>query len=136
MTAHNTFSYNSSKLETTNSPWKGRRINTLQCVQTLESECVCVCVCVCVCKHSFTKSCLTLCDPFDCSLPGSSVRGILQGRILERVAISFSRDLPDSGTKPVSPALAGAFFTTEQPGKPINTGILLHNKKSGSFMCI
>ena len=55
MTAHNTFSYNSSKLETTNSPWKGRRINTLQCVQTLESECVCVCVCVCASTHSLNR---------------------------------------------------------------------------------
>ena len=38
----------------------------------------------------FTKSCLT-CDPMVCSLPGSSVHGILQARILEWVAISFSR---------------------------------------------
>ena len=37
------------------------------------------------------QSCLTLCDPVDCSLPGSSVNGILQARILEWVAISFSR---------------------------------------------
>ena len=37
------------------------------------------------------KSCLTLCDPVECSLPGSSVHGILQARILEWVAISFSR---------------------------------------------
>ena len=36
------------------------------------------------------KSCLTLCDPMDCSLPSSSVHGILQARILESVAISFS----------------------------------------------
>ena len=36
-------------------------------------------------------SCLTLCDPMDCSLSGSSVHGILQARILEWVAISFSR---------------------------------------------
>ena len=35
--------------------------------------------------------CLTLCDPMDCSLPGSSVHGILQARILEWVAISSSR---------------------------------------------
>ena len=35
--------------------------------------------------------CLTLCDPTVCSLPGSSVRGILQARLLEWVAISFSR---------------------------------------------
>ena len=37
------------------------------------------------------QSCPTLCDPIDCSLPGSSVRGILQPRILEWVAIPFSR---------------------------------------------
>ena len=37
------------------------------------------------------QSCLTLCDPMDCSLPGFSVHGILQARTLEWVAISFSR---------------------------------------------
>ena len=37
------------------------------------------------------QSCLTLCDPMDCSPPGFSVRGILQARILEWAAISFSR---------------------------------------------
>ena len=42
----------------------------------------------CVCA----QPCLTLCDPMDCSLPGSSVHRILQARILEWVAISFSRD--------------------------------------------
>ena len=35
--------------------------------------------------------CLTLCDPMDCSLPGSSIHGIFQARILEWVVISFSR---------------------------------------------
>jgi len=38
-----------------------------------------------------TQSCLTLCDPMDCSLPGSSVHGILKARILEWVVILFSR---------------------------------------------
>ena len=38
-----------------------------------------------------TQSCPTLCDPMDCSPPGSSVHGILQARILEGVAIPFSR---------------------------------------------
>ena len=37
------------------------------------------------------QSCLTLCDPVDCSLPDSSVHGILQARILEWVAISSSK---------------------------------------------
>ena len=39
----------------------------------------------------FSKSCLTLCDPMDCSPPGSSVHGISKARILEWVTISFSR---------------------------------------------
>ena len=43
----------------------------------------------CVC--SVAQSCPTLCDPMDCSPPGSSVHGILQARIWEWVAISFSR---------------------------------------------
>ena len=44
------------------------------------------------CVHVWvTQLCLTLCNPMDCSLPGSSVHGILQARILEWVAISFSR---------------------------------------------
>ena len=37
------------------------------------------------------QSCLTLCDPMDCSLPGSSVDGILQARMLEWVAMPSSR---------------------------------------------
>ena len=40
------------------------------------------------------QSYLTLCDPMDCSLPGTSAHGILQARILEWVAISFSNDQP------------------------------------------
>ena len=40
--------------------------------------------------------------------------GILQARILEWVAISFSRDLPDTGIQPASPALAGGFFSTDE----------------------
>ena len=39
------------------------------------------------------QSCLTLSDPMDCSLPGSSVHGIFQARILEWVAIAFSEKL-------------------------------------------
>ena len=42
-------------------------------------------------ESEVAQSCLTLCDPEDCSLPGSSVHGILQAKILELVAISFSR---------------------------------------------
>ena len=48
-------------------------------------------------KVLVTQSCLTLCNPMDYSPPGSPVLGILQARILEWVAIPFSRDLPDPG---------------------------------------
>ena len=51
------------------------------------------------------------------NLPGSSVHGILQARVLEWVAISSSRDLPDPGIEPATPTLAGRVFTTEPPGK-------------------
>ena len=60
--------------------------------------CVCVCVCACVCVYKtceseseVAQSCLTLCNPVDCRPPGSCVHGISQARILEWVAISFSR---------------------------------------------
>ena len=44
-----------------------------------------------VCACSVAQSCSTLCDPMDCSLPGSTVHGVLQARILKWVAIPFSR---------------------------------------------
>ena len=50
---------------------------------------------MCVCRNRMcvlvTQSCLTLCDPVECSLPGFSVHGILQERILEWIAIPFSK---------------------------------------------
>ena len=42
-------------------------------------------------RSEVAQSCLTVCDPVDCSLPGFSVHGILQARILEWVNFSFSR---------------------------------------------
>ena len=73
---------------------------------------VCVCVCVCV---KLLQLCATLCDPVDYSPPGFSVRGILQARILEWIAMPSSRgsSWPRDGTH-VSyvPALAGRVFTT------------------------
>ena len=58
---------------------------------------------------SVTQLCLTLGDSMDCILPGSSLHGILQARILEWVAISSSRGSSEP-TSPVSPAFAGRFF--------------------------
>ena len=55
----------------------------------------------------------------DCSLPGSSVYGILQERILEWVVIPFSRDLPHPGIKPESPTLQAVSLLSELPETPI-----------------
>ena len=64
-----------------------------------------------------TQSCLTLCDPMDCSSPGSSVHGILQARILELVAISFSRGSSWSRNQTQVSCIAGRFFTIWAKGK-------------------
>ena len=48
------------------------------------------------------QSCMTLCDPMDYSLPGSSVHRISQARILDWVAIPPPGDLPDPGIEPRS----------------------------------
>ena len=64
---------------------------------------------------SAAQSRLPLCGPMDYSPRGSSVQGIFQARILEWVAIYFSRDLTHPGIEPmslVSPALAGGSFIT------------------------
>ena len=74
------------------------------------------------------QSCPSLCDLMDYSPLGSSVHGNLKARLLEWVAISFSRGSSDPGIKPqspASPALAGKFFffflNTEPPRKPQST---------------
>ena len=55
---------------------------------------------------------------WNCSLPGSTVHGFFQARILKRIAISFSGDFPNPGIEPMSPALIGRFYIIEPPGKP------------------
>ena len=64
------------------------------------------------------QSCPTLCELVDRSPPGSSAHGILQARILEWVAIPFSRRSSDLGIKPMSPALQADSLPSEAPGKP------------------
>ena len=71
-----------------------------------------------MCMHA--QSCLIPRDPIDYSPPGSSVHGISQARTLEGVAISSSREssqLRGQTVTPVSPALAGVFFTAEPSGQ-------------------
>ena len=64
-----------------------------------------------------TQSSLTLFDPMDCSLPGSSVDGIFQARMLEWVAFPSPGDLPNPGIEPRSPALEADSLPSEPPGK-------------------
>ena len=65
-----------------------------------------------------SKPCLTLCDPMDCSPLGSSVHGILQARILEWVAVSFSRASSRPRDWICISYISGGFFTSEPPGQP------------------
>ena len=62
-------------------------------------------------ESEVAQSCLTLCDPVDCSLPGSSIHGIHQGRILEWVAISFSRGSSRPRYQTCVSCTAGRHFT-------------------------
>ena len=64
------------------------------------------------CMHAKSlQSCDTLCDPTDCSPPGSSIRGILQARILEWVPISFSRGSSQPRHRTLVSCIADIFFT-------------------------
>ena len=71
-----------------------------------------LCSQICVCKHVLVaQSCPTLCDPMDCSTPGSSVHEIFQARILEWVAISFSRGSSQPKDRTQVSCTASRFFT-------------------------
>ena len=63
------------------------------------------------------QPCPTLCDPMDCNLLGFSIHGILQARILEWIAISFSRGSSRPRDRTRSPALEADALTSEPPGK-------------------
>ena len=86
----------------------------LECVYSLQSKSACV-----LCAKSF-HSYPALCDPMNCSLPDSSVHGILQARMLERVAIPSPGDLPNPGIEPGSPALQADSLPSGPPGKACN----------------
>ena len=62
-------------------------------------------------KVSVAQSCPTLCDPMDCSPPSSSAHGILQARILEWVAMSFSRGSSQPRDQTQVFCIARRFFT-------------------------
>ena len=58
------------------------------------------------------------CDPMDCSLPDSSVHGILQAKYWSGLPFPSPGDLPDPAIEPGSPALQADALPTELPGKP------------------
>ena len=84
---------------------------------------------------SESHSVMSVCDPMDCSLPGSSIHGILQARILEWVAIPFSQRSSLPRNRTLVSCIANRFFTCEQPGKPIvgGGGILLSSRSIWAF---
>ena len=69
-------------------------------------------------RSKLLQSGLTLCNPMDCSPPGSSVHGILQARILGWVVMPSSRTSSQPRDRTCSSCTAGGFFTTEPLGKP------------------
>ena len=71
-------------------------------------------------ESEVAQSCLTLCDPMDCSPQGSSVHGILQARILKWVAISFSRGSSWPRDQTQVSRIAGRRFNLWSPGKLCN----------------
>ena len=62
-------------------------------------------------ESEVTQSCATLSDPMDCSLPGSSVHGVFQARVLEWGAIAFSNLAPDMSSNPPKVVLNSFFLT-------------------------
>ena len=87
-------------------------------------------------SESVTQSCPTLCIPMDCSLPGSSVRGILQARIVEWVAIPFSRESSQPRNRTHISCTAGRFFTPEPRGSPyqyLESNKFIETKQNGGY---
>ena len=66
-----------------------------------------------------TQSYLILCDPMDCSLPGSSVHTILQARTLEWVAIPFSRGSSQTRNQTQFPTLRQILYHLSHQGRPL-----------------
>ena len=99
--------------------------------------CARVCACVRVCARA-KSLCLTLCDPVDCSLPGSSVHGDSPGKSTG-MGCPPPGDLPKPGIKPLSltsPALAGRFFTTSAIWEALYEAIIISLFKVFLYMLI
>ena len=85
-------------------------------------------------RAKLLQFCLTISDPMDCSLPGSSIHGILQERILRWLPCSAPGDLPHPGIKLTSlavPALQADSLLLSQCGSPCNGTVMA--KQNGVY---
>ena len=82
-----------------------------------------------------TQSCPTLCDPMGCSLQGSSVHGIFQARVLEWVAISFSRGSSQLRDRSRVSRIAGRHFTVWATREPLKAAAAAKSLQSCPTLC-
>ena len=93
--------------------------------------------CVFVYIYVHAQSCWTLCDPMDCSPPGSPSMGFFRQEYRSGLPFPPPGDLPDPGIEPASlafPTLAGRFFTIVPPGKLMWFIEALHNSFLINFL--
>ena len=93
---------------------------------------VCVCVCVCVCVSVCVSLCFSCSDvsssfvtPWTVARQAPQSMGFPRPEYWSRLPFAPPGDLPNPRIQPTSPALAGGFFTTESPGKPLKKYIYL-----------
>ena len=92
---------------------------------------------LCMCVYLVIQSYPTLCDPVNCA-PGSFIHGILQVRILEWVAISFSRGSTQPRDRTLASCIASKFFTVRGTREASNThkgGSKKIKKKKSAWQC-
>ena len=80
-------------------------------------------------ESEVAQSCLTLCDPMDCSPPSSSPVGFSKQGYWSGLPFPSPGDLPDSGIEPRSPTLQPDALISAPPGKPLNTRIQVLTSK-------
>ena len=80
---------------------------------------ICTFIHFCCYCYSVVQSCLTICDPTDCSLQAALSMGFLRQEYWSRLPFPSLEVLPELEIEAVSPAFAERFFTTEPPGKPL-----------------
>ena len=80
---------------------------------------------------SVTQSCPTVCDPMDCSLPGSSVQEFSRKEYWSKLPFPSPGDLPHPAIKPWSPVLKAESIPSAPPGKPHKSNLVMRQGLSG-----